>query len=654
MGKKVVRALRGMVVLDFETDGLHPHFGHRPFLAGAEDENGTVIIADLNDRSHRSKLKRIRRAVEDPDVIKIAHNAKFEIRHARAMGWKVAGTWYCTMNMAVLIDEYQRLGLKELSLKWNQCAYGESDEIRRWCAAETKGRRSGWLKSFQVGLKEKYNVTRLTDIPNYRDILKEEVLFDDDCPPEVTFKDFYESSRRNRQTMLRYLEMDLDNTWKLALRWLPMIEETWAKPFKIDTDLVPYVAQMEDVGLPVDVGFCAEKIAEYTPLRAKLERRMHRLVGKKFNPQSPTQLLTILRDMGINVKDTRRRTLFNLQKDHRICELLLEFRTLTKMIRYFNYFVRAARSKEGICRIHASFWQNGEDEGIKTGRFSIKDPPLQTLPGGYRHLWFSEVEKGIEVRRSIVPSSPDRCILSLDFGQVEPRILAHYTGQPTLLKTIRAGEDIYIAFIRIFFGKHAPERASAKELKGIRSEAKTIILAITYGMGAEAMSAAMDGVDPRRAREMKNQSLRAMPEMLTLMNDTRRDIASRGYVVCLFGRWYRVPRDRSYKAINAIIQGAAALVMKKAITACGRELERWNRGRPERDHVHMLLTLHDELVFDCPKKHRRAVALRMRAAMESCAPEVSVPLVVDIEASDESWGDKKPYQPRHVSHARAA
>lgn len=627
---------RGKLVVDVETDGLSAYLGARPFLLGAEDEAGEVVIADLTGASPRHSAPalaaRIRRAVEDPHVTKVAHSAKFEIAMFKSLGWRPRGRWYDTMQMAPLHNEYEpSVSLKALAHKYHGSEHPEEQEIKRWLAQQNRIRRAEARADYRM------HVGRPGRAP-LTEAQKEELEAALARVPTPTFKDFYVSGRANRDLMLSYLEKDLDDTLRLLWFYLPEMEDLYRPVFRVEMALPPVVQRMEEAGLPVDVPYAREKLDEYECAAAVQQDRMFRLAGERFNPQSPPQLLRVLNGNGVDVSDTRKETLggrvsggaeSDLRDEHPLVDALLEFRANVKVRDFFRALVDTQRG--GL--VHAQFWQNGQDNAIKTGRFSITNPGLQTLPGGYRG---TVGQRGKDVRRAIVPHR--ECgIYSLDFAQVEPRILVHYTQDERLLEALMSGRDIYAPFVELFFGLKEG-RCDPEVWEQKRSDAKTVILAIMYGMGAARMAANL-GVPVPKAKGLRKKCYRAIPSLDQCIRDSAKELVQRGFVECLFGRRYRVPQDRSYVAINCKIQGAAAGVMKRALIRADREMRNWNRGRAAA--AKMLLTVHDETVFSVPLGADRELVPVLMEAMTGCAPQLSVPLRVDVKWSPVSWGDKE-------------
>lgn len=604
-----------LLVIDTETNGLYPHFGHTPFLIGAEFENGEVwkfhtrrkqrgLCDDIMGYDH-PKFRKLKKLIQNKSQIKVAHNAKFDIRMLKTLGWKPAGPWWCTMNMCVLNDEYSKLSLKHLSEKHFNQTYEEEDLIGIWIKGENRKRRQ---KFADKGLSR-------------------------DDSPEPTYEEFYEAMP---EIMSTYLEKDLDNTLRLALMWRKPCTTMYGngKVFKNETALVPAVAAMEDEGINIDVGFCLDAEQKYTKLASRKKRLMFKAAGCKFNPNSPKQLLKIFHSLGYRIKNTQKDTLKTLEG--KFPKHLLEYRADFKMSGWFKTFLEQC-TEEGL--IHPSFWQNGQNEGIKTGRFSVTDPGFQTLPKGYRG---NVGVRGLDVRRAIVPRE-GHYLFFLDYSQVEPRILVHYIQDKRMLKALKADTDIYLVFVKIFFGKKPFKKGNKKLLEKRRYEAKQIILAIIYGMGIKLMASKL-GISLSLASKMRAKCFKEIPLMRELMNESMRQVVRNGFIDDIIGRRYRVPSSLSYKAINAKIQGLAAQVMKRALVDCFELLTIWNEmHRQTNQHIRarQILTVHDEDVFEIPIGQENELVPLLVSQMVNVMPELSVPLKVDVSWGpfSKSWGD---------------
>ena len=258
-----------------------------------------------------------------------------------------------------------------------------------------------------------------------------------------------------------------------------------------------------------------------------MEDELEGMCGAVFNPNSPVQVAVQLADRRIRVPSTRAEHLEKWRDKDEFVDLLLKYRQVAKIVgTFFKNLLEMSRG--GV--IHASFWQNGEDEGIKTGRFSSSRPNLQNVP--------TRTELGKMVRRAFIPRDGFE-LYAIDYKQIEPRLLAHYAreyhGGQELIEEFLTGVDPYIAIGTILFG-------SVEEAVRRRFEAKTITLALMYGMGINKMAMKL-GVDAFEARGLKGLYFQRIPCVKALMHSCQVELARKGYVEDDYGRRYRVPRS---------------------------------------------------------------------------------------------------------------
>lgn len=216
-----------------------------------------------------------------------------------------------------------------------------------------------------------------------------------------------------------------------------------------------------------------------------------------------------------------------------------------------------------------------------------------------------------------------------------------------MLKALKDDIDIYLVFVRIFFGNKPfiqAKKGHKKLLIKCREDAKQIILAIIYGMGINLMASKL-GITLSEASKMQVKCFKEIPLMRDLMNESMLEIMRNGYIDDEIGRRYRVPSALAYKAINAKIQGLAAQVMKRALVDSFKLLTIWNKKYRQINHkirARQILTVHDETVFEIPIGQEDKLVPKLASKMMSVMPELSVPLKVDISWGPfgKSWGDK--------------
>jgi DNA polymerase-1 len=271
-------------------------------------------------------------------------------------------------------------------------------------------------------------------------------------------------------------------------------------------------------------------------------------------------------------------------------------------------------------RIHASFNQIG----AATGRLSCSDPNLQNIP--------IRTDEGRRIRLAFVPGDPQRnVLLTADYSQIELRILAHFTQEPALLAAFAADEDIHRAVAAEVFA--VPLEKVTRDQRG---QAKTINFGIIYGVSAYGLARRIDGLTVQSAAELIAAYNKRFPSIQRFLDQCVMEARTRGYVQTILGRRRPIPEISSSivslrnagerMAINSVVQGSAADLIKMAMNNIHRRLKQENR--PSR----MLLQVHDELVFETPADAVESEQQLIRGEMIG-AIQLSVPLKVEI-----GWG----------------
>jgi DNA polymerase-1 len=314
-----------------------------------------------------------------------------------------------------------------------------------------------------------------------------------------------------------------------------------------------------------------------------------------------------------------------------VVDLILEQREVAKLkSTYVDALPEEVNPETG--RVHTSYNQ----AGAVTGRLASSDPNLQNIP--------IRTESGRRVRRAFV-AAPGQALVSADYSQIELRLAAHISGDPTLTQAFLEGEDIHAATAAAVLG--VPR---AKVSKDQRRQAKTVNFGVLYGMGPFALSR-QTGLTLAEAENFVKQYFERFPRVRDYVEATKRFAAENGYVETLLGRRRYFPgfgqaagtreaaiaRARAEReAINAPIQGAAADIIKKAMLALPPALEAAGLS------ARLLLQVHDELVLECPHREVRATAEVVRGVMET-AFQLSVPLGVEVRHGP-NWEDLKPVE----------
>jgi len=401
---------------------------------------------------------------------------------------------------------------------------------------------------------------------------------------------------------------------------------------EIELPLIAILAEMERIGIRVDVGALREASEELEREIEGLTQRIYRVAGREFNINSPQQVGEILAAHGLTVTRRTKKTgristsadvLEELAEEHELPRLILEYRELVKLkSTYIDALPRLVNPTTG--RVHTTFNQTG----TATGRLSSASPNLQNIP--------VRTPLGRRIRRAFV-AEPGWLLLSADYSQIELRILAHMTGDPEMTEAFRRGLDIHAHVARVIFGAQTPEQEQE-----LRRLAKIVNFGIAYSIGPFGL-AQRTGLSRREAQRVIENYYRTYRGIRRFMETTPEHARRTGYVRTLFGRLRPIPdianknpslRARAEReAINAPIQGTAADLVKLAMIRVHHALRR--HGLKSR----LLLQVHDELLLEVPEDERAIVPSLVKAEMENVY-RLNVPLVVEIGVG-RNWMEAK-------------
>jgi DNA polymerase-1 len=389
---------------------------------------------------------------------------------------------------------------------------------------------------------------------------------------------------------------------------------------RIERPLVRVLAKMEDSGILIDRVYLDDLRAELATECDRLMRQLWAHAGEEFNVNSTPQLRTILFDkLGLTpVKKTKTGastdadSLQKMLDDHPIVEDLLRYREVEKLRSTYADALPPLIRADG--RIHATFKQTD----TTTGRISSEAPNLQNVP--------VRTADGREFRRVFV-AEPGWGLLTADYSQIELRVLAHLAEDPGLTEAFERAADIHTTTAATVF--HVPESdvdAAQRRL------AKVVNYGLAYGMEAYGLGQRL-GIPTEEARDILDAYFAGFPKVADFMRETVREAKQRGYTTTIFGRRrqiaelssdnFRIRQMGERMAQNAPVQGSAADIFKLAMIDVDRLLEQTEA------RTRMLLTVHDELVFEVPLDERSTLEPLIRATMEAVT-ELRVPLVVDV------------------------
>ncbi len=408
--------------------------------------------------------------------------------------------------------------------------------------------------------------------------------------------------------------------------------ELWDLYETVEHPLVAVLAEMEDVGVRVDRAFLDQMRADLQKQCDELESRIHAHAGEPFVVNSVPQLRRVLFEVLELTPVKRTKTgpstdADSLQKmaaqgDHPILTDLLKYREVEKLRSTYADALPPLIREDG--RIHATFNQIA----TTTGRISSESPNLQNIP--------VRTAEGREMRRAFV--ADDGCgLLTADYSQIELRILAHLAEDPGLIDAFNRGADVHtITAARVF----DVEEAKVDDFQ--RRFAKVVNYGLAYGMEAYGLGQRLD-IPTDQAKEILDSYFESFPNVRAYMERTVVDAKSRGYTTTLLGRRrqitelssdnFRIRQMGERMAQNAPVQGSAADIFKVAMVRMHDALIAGKfRSR-------MILTVHDELVFEVPTKERAKLEPVVREVMEG-AIDLAVPLVVDVGFGP-SWAEAK-------------
>jgi len=432
-----------------------------------------------------------------------------------------------------------------------------------------------------------------------------------------------------------YSAEDADITFQLyiylkdRLEKQPLLKKLFEE---VEMPLVPVLATMEYNGVSLDTRLLRKMSGQITETLTNITEQIYEHAGTVFNIDSPKQLAEILFDrlnltpirLGKAGRSTDAAVLEQLSDQHPVIDLLLQYRTLSKLKNTYA-------DKLGLLinprtdRVHASFNQTI----TATGRLSSSNPNLQNIP--------IRTELGRKIRAAFIPAQKTDCILSGDYSQVELRLLAHFSKDRALTAAFAADRDIHRFVASQIYDCPIEEVTSE-----MRSRCKAVNFGIIYGQGAFGLSRSI-GISQAEAKKFIDDYFARYSSIRKFMDDCIAQAKQTGYAETILHRRREIPnltdknagkRSQAERlAVNTVIQGSAADLIKIAMIAIQRKID------AEQLPVNMILQIHDELVFELPaaevEKHAEWIAREMAGAIK-----LDVPLKVDITHGPTWLSDK--------------
>ncbi|HUV84670.1 MAG TPA: DNA polymerase [Methanosarcinales archaeon] len=607
------------LAVDTETTGLNPFKGARPFLFIFCNENHDVKLVHLDPREDNSKSVKylwMKKVMGNMSIQKIFHNAAFDIAMFDAIGIETRGIVHDTMTIMRLHNAYeQSYALKPLAGKYLNDPCTDEKEVKLWLSAK------------------KSATTR--EITKTKKIIKTLESDGEPVPKSLYTKikllhNYWKTIGYHlvpKETMDRYAHQDGVRTMSLFQIAYQSAVRRYKDIYTIERKLIPVIYQMTKRGVIVDVDECLNGSVMMSNKINIVANEIYEIAGKKFDIGSHKQLAKVLFiDLGLEVKErtangnpTTKEDTMKLY-DEPIANKIRLWRFYTKM--KDTYFDGMLEHIDDEGAIHGRFNQYG----TKTGRFSSSEPNLQNIPRPEEEFEDPGIRKLFIVRKGYTN-------FYIDYKQIEMYLFAHYSKDKRMLPAAQKGEDIYTEAAKGLFAK---EDISKEE----RRITKTICLGIIYGMGVTKMNESLRKQLSHNADQESTQNKNfvgkfhaAFPTIAPMIKHYTQSAESGMSIVDVFGRVHMVDPRVGYRAVNALIQGTAATIIKIAMLKCANYLKDKKSN--------MLMTIHDELVFEVHDDEIPTVPIVLKKLMEDFGKyNFRVPIIAEVSASRSSWYDK--------------
>ena len=525
-------------------------------------------------------MAKLKPLLEDPTVKKVGQNLKYDMSIFAQHGIALEGIEFDTMLESYVLDSVAtRHDMDSLAEK-----YLDEETIK---FADVAGKGAGQLTFNQVALEE--------------------------AGP--------------------YAAEDADITLRLHQALWPQVSaELTLKNVLVDIELplVPVLSRIERAGALVDDTLLFQQSQELAVRIIDLEKQAWELAGQEFNLASPKQLgeilftkleIPVLKKTAKGAPSTKEEVLQELALDYPLPKVLLEHRGLAKLKSTYTDKLPTMINR-ATKRIHTSYHQSG----TATGRLSSSDPNLQNIP--VRNA------EGRRVRQAFIAGQGKKMVAA-DYSQIELRIMAHLSEDPSLVAAFAAGQDIHRATAAEVFATD-PDAVTADQ----RRSAKAINFGLIYGMSAFGLARQLN-IGRKQAAEYIDTYFDRYPGVLSYMNNVRSSAAEQGYVETFFGRRLYLPEINSRNgmrrqaaertAINAPMQGTAADIIKLAMISVDDWLQHSGLTSV------MIMQVHDELILEVPEHELQQVTEGLAQRMENAA-SLKVPLVVDVGVGN-NWDE---------------
>ena len=562
------------VCFDTETTSLNALAAELVGIAFSwEAGTGYYLSIPEDPEAAQALVDALRPFFENPQIEKIGHNLKYDLKVLSNYGISVHGPLYDTLIAHYLINPDRRHGMDLLASTYLNYSPQPITEL-----IGKKGKNQGSMRDVPLDQQTEYAV--------------------EDADITLQLKHHFDQELAAAENGALFREVEL-----------PLVE---------------VLSAMEQEGINLNTDFLKSFEAELAADIERLEKSIYAQAGEEFNLASPKQLGPILFEK-LRLVDKPKKTktgqystaedvLSYLAKDHAIVADILEWRSVNKLqSTYVKALPEEINPKTG--RVHTVYNQ----AVAATGRLSSNQPNLQNIP--------IRTPRGQQVRKAFIPRDENHLLLAADYSQIELRIIAALSQDPAMVEAFQKGEDIHAATAAKVFGVQLEEVSREQ-----RSNAKTVNFGIVYGVSAFGLSQ-QTNLNRTEAKELIEAYYQTYPKLRAYMQEQVDFAREKGYVETVLGRRRYLKDINSQNAVvrgaaernavNAPIQGSAADIIKLAMIKIHQRLkaEAWESK--------MLLQVHDELVFDVPKAEVDRLSKMVKEEMES-AFQLSVPLVVDV------------------------
>lgn len=573
-------AQQKMICFDTETTGIDANAAELVGMSfSIKPHEGWYVPVPADQQEAQKIVDEFRPIFENEEIGKIAQNIKYDALMLKWYGVELKGDWYDTMIAHYLLEPELRHGMDYL--------------------AET------YLKYKSVSIETL--IGKGVNQLSMRDVRVERVA--------------------------EYAAEDTDVTLQLKEYFFPKLKEEGLLDLynTMESPLTRVIVDMEYEGINLDSEFLEKYSVELEKEIQDFEKKIHADAGLTFNIASPSQIGEVLfGKMGIPYRWSKTKTGKYSTDEAKLTELAVEYpfvadilkhRTLSKLkSTYVDALPLQVNPKTG--RVHSSFNQ----ALAATGRLSSNNPNLQNIP--------IKTPEGRKVREAFIPRDENHVLLAADYSQIELRLIAEMSNDTAMLEAFQKGQDIHRATAARVYGTPYDEVTSDQ-----RRNAKTVNFSIIYGAGATNVSQQL-GIKRGEAKELIDTYFQQYQGLKNYMEDTVNFARENGFVKTLLGR-RRYLRDIDSRnslarsnaervAINTPIQGTAADLIKVAMINIHRALKEKNL------HTKMILQVHDELVFDVPKKELETVKPIIEDLMKNAIPNLKVPILVEM-GTGKTW-----------------